>query len=614
MDHANSGFLPSLLLFLGAAVIAVPVFKRIGLGAILGYLVAGVAIGPSGFGLFQDTGAILHIAELGVVLLLFVIGLELQVSRLLAMRRDIFGLGSLQLGICALVIGGFAFFFGLPASGAAISGIALGLSATAIALQVLNERGELQAPYGQRSFAVLLFQDISVVPILALVPLFAVETDHAGPGSNGFVTAAIMVGAIGAVVLAGRYLLNPFFRILATTGAREVMTAAALLLVLGTALLMQWAGMSMALGAFLAGVLLAESNFRHELEADIEPFRGLLLGLFFMGVGMAIDGPLVLGNLAALVGLALGLAIVKSAVIAAAFQLTGSTLRDSVRAGVVLSPAGEFAFVLIPLGAASGFMTAGQAGFVSALAAMTMLLGPPLAVASERVMARLQPAAPVIDEDFSDAHGKVLIIGFGRFGQVVSQILRTSGAEITIIDNDVEMMDVAARFGSRVYFGDGSRLDVLRAAGAAEARIIGVAIDNKAEAVKIVEMAKAEFPLAQVFARAYDRQHVLALLNAGVDFHMRETFESAVGFGRFTLEALGIDSVEADEIIEDVRDRDARRIAAQQQGGIYAGMDLVNTKRLMKPEPLERPDLVGVTLNKEAIRVAEAAREEEETG
>ena len=229
-------------------------------------------------------------------------------------------------------------------------------------------------------------------------------------------------------------------------------------------------------------------------------------------------------------------------------------------------------------------------------------------------MARLQPAAPVIDEDFSDAHGKVLIIGFGRFGQVVSQILRTSGAEITIIDNDVEMMDVAARFGSRVYFGDGSRLDVLRAAGAAEARIIGVAIDNKAEAVKIVEMAKAEFPLAQVFARAYDRQHVLALLNAGVDFHMRETFESAVGFGRFTLEALGIDSVEADEIIEDVRDRDARRIAAQQQGGIYAGMDLVNTKRLMKPEPLERPDLVGVTLNKEAIRVAEAAREEEETG
>jgi len=285
-----------------------------------------------------------------------------------------------------------------------------------------------------------------------------------------------------------------------------------------------------------------------------------------------------------------------------------------VRAGVVLSPAGEFAFVLIPLGAASGFMTGEQAAFVSALAAMTMLFGPPLAVATERVLARLQPAAPVIDEDFSDAHGKVLVIGFGRFGQVVTQILRTSGAEITIIDNDVEMIDVAERFGSKVYFGDGARLDVLRAAGAAEARVICVAIDNRADAVKIVEMAKAQFPLAQVLARAYDRQHVLALLNAGVDYHMRETFESAVGFGRYTLEALGIDNVEADEIIEDVRDRDAKRIVAQQQGGIYAGMDLVNTKRLMRPEPLERPDLVGVTINRDAIRAAEAAREEEETG
>ena len=614
MEHANSGFLPSLLLFLGAAVIAVPLFKRIGLGAILGYLVAGVAIGPSGFRLFEDTAAIQHIAELGVVLLLFVIGLELQLSRLIAMRRDIFGLGGLQLGLCALVIGGLAFLCALPLAGAVITGVSLALSATAIALQVLNERGELQAPYGQRSFAVLLFQDISVVPILALVPLFAVETAHEAGGRSGLLTAAIMAGAIAAVVLAGRYLLNPFFRILANTGAREVMTAAALLLVLGTALLMQWAGMSMALGAFLAGVLLAESNFRHELEADIEPFRGLLLGLFFMSVGMAIDGALVLSNLAALVALALGLAVVKSVVIAAIFKATGSQGRDALRAGIVLSPAGEFAFVLIPLGAASGFLSAGEAAFVSALAAMTMLFGPPLAVASELVFARLQPKAPAIEEDFSDAKGKVLVIGFGRFGQIVSQVLRTAGAEMTIIDIDVEMIDVASRFGSKVYFGDGSRLDVLRAAGAAEARVICVAIDNRADAVKIVEMAKAEFPLARVFSRAYDRQHVLALLEAGVDFHMRETYESAIVFGHATLEALGIDATEADEIVEDVRERDSQRVNAQQQGGIYAGMDLVNSKRLMKPEPLERPDTVGVTLNKEAIDAAEEAKEDEETG
>jgi len=614
MEHANTGFLPSLLLFLGAAVIAVPLFKRVGLGAILGYLVAGLAIGPSGFRLFEDTAAIQHIAELGVVLLLFVIGLELQASRLIAMRRDIFGLGGLQLGLCALVIGSFAFLLALPAAGAVIAGISLSLSATAMALQVLNERGELQAPYGQRSFAVLLFQDISVVPILALVPLFAVESAHEAGGRSGLVSAGVMIGAIAAVVLAGRYLLNPFFRVLATTGAREVMTAAALLLVLGTALLMQWAGMSMALGAFLAGVLLAESNFRHELEADIEPFRGLLLGLFFMSVGMAIDGALVLGNLGALIGLALGLALVKSAVIAAIFKATGSSGREALRAGIVLSPAGEFAFVLIPLGAASGFMSWGQAAFVSALAAMTMLLGPPLAVATELVLARLQPKAPAIDEDFSDVHGKVLIIGFGRFGQVLSQILRTSGAEMTIIDKDVEMIDVAARFGSKVYFGDGARLDVLRAAGAADARVICVAIDDRADAVKIVEMAKAEFPLARVFARAYDRQHVLALLEAGVDFHMRETYESAIAFGRTTLEALGVDTSEAGEIIEDVRERDARRVLAQQQGGIYAGLDLVHTKRLVRPEPLERPERVGVTLNQEAIRAIEAAREEEETG
>ncbi|MDQ0392625.1 monovalent cation:proton antiporter-2 (CPA2) family protein [Labrys monachus] len=614
MEHASTSFLPSILLFLGAAVIAVPLFKRIGLGAILGYLVAGVAIGPSGFALFTDTGSIQHIGELGIVLLLFVIGLELQVSRLLAMRRDIFGLGALQLVACALVLGAIAKASGLSLPGAAITGISLALSATAIALQVLNERGELQAPYGQRSFAVLLFQDISVVPILALVPLFAMESAPAHASGSGLATAATMIGAIGAVVLVGRYLLNPFFRILASTGAREVMTAAALLLVLGTALLMQQAGMSMALGAFLAGVLLAESNFRHELEADIEPFRGLLLGLFFMSVGMAIDGALVLRSWPLLLAFALGLAVIKSALVAAVFRLTGSPAFDAMRAGVILSPAGEFAFVLIPLGAASGFLAAGQSDFIRALAAFTMLIGPVAAAAMERALKRIEPPAPTIDENFDGAHGKVLVVGFGRFGQVVSQILRTSGVETTIIDKDVEMIDVATRFGSKVYFGDGARLDVLRAAGAADARVICVAIDDRADAVKIVEMVKAEFPLTEVFARAYDRQHVLALLDAGVDFHMRETFESALSLGRFTLEALGVDNQEAEEIIEDVRDRDARRIVAQQQGGIYAGIDLITSKRLMKPEPLERPDSVGIRLNNDAIRAAEKVKEGEKAG
>jgi monovalent cation:proton antiporter-2 (CPA2) family protein len=614
MHEASTSFLPSLLLFLGAAVVAVPLFKRIGLGAILGYLIAGVAIGPSGFRLFTDTATILHIAELGVVLLLFVIGLELQLSRLLAMRHDIFGLGGLQMAACTLAIGTLSYWLGLPPAGAAVAGFALALSATSIALQVLNERGELQSPYGQRSFAVLLFQDMSVVPILAIVPLFAARAAETPTPLAGVASIAIMVGAVALVILVGRYLLNPLFRVLANTGAREVMTAAALLLVLGTALLMQWAGMSMALGAFLAGVLLAESNYRHELEADIEPFRGLLLGLFFMSVGMAIDGALVLARWPTVLGLALGLVLFKALLVAALFHATGTPWRDAIRAGIVLAPAGEFAFVLIPLAAASGLLAREQSSLVGVLAAATMLIGPPLTIATERLMKHFRPSARTIVEDFSDADGAVLMIGFGRFGQVAAQVLRTYGTNVTIIDNDVEMIEVAARFGSKVYFGDGTRLDVLRAAGAGEARIVCVMIDDRAAAVRIVEMVKTEFPLTKVFARAYDRQHAFALLEAGVDDFMRETYESALAFGRRTLDALGLADEEADEIIRDVRERDLARLAAQVQGGIFAGMDLINTRRAMKPEPLDRPGEVGVTLNPDALRAVEAAREEEESG
>jgi monovalent cation:proton antiporter-2 (CPA2) family protein len=616
MHETSASFLPNLLIFLGAAVVAVPLFKRIGLGAILGYLAAGIAIGPSGFRLFTDTGVIVHIAELGIVMLLFVIGLELQLTRLLAMRRDIFGLGGLQLALCTLAVALAAIVLGLSPAGALVCGIALALSATSIALQVLNERGELQAPYGQRSFAVLLFQDISIVPILALLPLVAAGASHGSDaaGHSGLLSAATMAGAVAVVVLAGRYLLNPLFRILANTGAREVMTAAALLLVLGTALLMQWAGMSMALGAFLAGVLLAESNFRHELEADIEPFRGLLLGLFFMGVGMGIDGGLVLAEWPILLTLAVCLVALKTVITGGLLRVTGTPLREAIRGGLVLSPVGEFAFVLVPLGASLGLIGAGQQGFLSALAAATMLIGPIAMIAGEFILRRLEPAAATRDEDFTDAHGKVLLIGFGRFGQVVAQVLRTEGVEVTIIDNDVEMIDVAARFGSKVYFGDGTRLDVLRAAGAGEARLIGVAVDDRVSAVRIVEMAKAEFPLARVFSRAYDRQHALALLEAGVDAFMRETFESALAFGRIALDALDVDDDEAEEVIRDVRERDEARLAAQQQGGIYAGQDLVHTRRVLRPEPLEGTRQIGVTINAEAVRAAEAAKEEEETG
>lgn len=603
--HESGSFLPSFLLFLGAAVLAVPIAKRVGLGAVLGYLLAGIAIGPSGFRLFTDTGTIAEVAELGVVLLLFVIGLELQLPRLLAMRRDIFGLGALQLVVCALVIGLIARLTGLDWRGATVTGIALALSATAIALGMLNERGDLQERYGQRSFAVLLFQDVAVVPILAVVPLLG---DSAAAHPVGLVDVGLMAATLAAVVLVGRYGLNPFFRILAKTGAHEVMTAAALLLVLGTALLMQRVGMSMALGAFLAGVMLAESKFRHELEADIEPFRGLLLGLFFMSVGMGLDGPLVLRHFVLLIAGTIGLSLGKSALIACLLRLTGSPLRDAVRAGFVLAPAGEFAFVLLPLAMGAHLLPGEAGGLLLAVAALTMLVGSPLASLADRLLQRAMPAAAEPDEDYSDARGVVLLIGFGRFGQIIAQLLRTAAVPVTIIDRDVEMIDVAARFGSKVYYGDGARLDVLRAAGAGEAQVICIAVDDREAAVRIVELAKAEFPLARVFSRAYDRQHALALMSAGVDELTRETFESAMVHGRLTMEAVGISAGLADEILEDVRDRDLARMAAQAEGGIYAGLNLVKSTRILRPEPLDRPKRAAVSMNPEAIRAAETAQ------
>src|SRR5215212_876991 len=373
----QASFLLPVLTFCAAAVIAVPVCRRLGQSAVLGYLAAGVAIGPSGLSLVADPETVRGVAELGVVLLLFIVGLELKLSRLLAMRRDIFGLGSAQMTTAALVFAAAASAAGLAASGAVAVGIALALSATAIALQMLEERGDLQSSYGQRSFAVLLFQDLSIAPLLAALPLLATSGAVAGESSSGpLVGAATAVASIGAVVVVGRYGLNPFFRLLASSGAREILTASALLVVLGTALVMEHAGLSMAMGAFLAGLLLAESNFRHQLEADIEPFRGILLGLFFMSVGMSIDAGLVRQQWLILL-LATPIVILgKTVIIAVLSKIFGAGWRESLRAGVILSTAGEFAFVLLPLAASLGLMPPASAQLVTALAALTMLFGP----------------------------------------------------------------------------------------------------------------------------------------------------------------------------------------------------------------------------------------------
>ena len=597
-NHDDLGFLLLALVLLAAAVVSVPIARFLRLSPIVAYLAAGVAIGPYGVALFREPQTILTVAELGVVLLLFLIGLELELARLLAMRRAIFGLGAAQLALTTAILAGIALAIGLVSwRGAIVVGLALAMSATAIALKILEERGDLQQTYGQRAFAILLFQDMSVVPLLALLPLLAPGGDAA---HANLADAAWSVGKIAAaiviVTVAGRYLLNPFLRLLAGTGAREVMTAAALLVVLGAAALMQAAGMSMALGAFLAGMMLAESNYRHELEADIEPFRGLLLALFFMGVGMSIDLAVVGANIGLIAAAALVITVLKIVVVWLLFLPICATFREALRAGAVLTAAGEFAFVLIPLGVALGILSAAEGSLFAAIAAVTMLIATPTASLAEALLKRLERGSERQADDFDGVRGSILLVGFGRFGQIVAQCLVAEGVDVTTIDNDPEMILAASRFGFKVYYGDGTRLDVLRAAGAATARIVAVCVDNPEIAIHIVELVRAEFPGVALFVRSYDRRHSLRLIAKGVDFELRDTFESALVFGRRALEGLGLDPERAQAVEDFVRERDLNRLALQQAEGLSAGLELLQT-RLVQPEPLSGPRRTARSLN-----------------
>ena len=608
MDHHNvPGFLLLALVLLAAAVVSVPIARRLGLSAIIAYLTAGIVIGPFGFAVFRTSESVLAVAELGVVMLLFVIGLELQFDRLIAMRRQIFGLGAAQLMLTAGAIGALAYALGLLGwRGAVICGLALAMSSTAIALQILDERGHLQQAYGQRAFAILLFQDIAIVPLLALVPLLAPGgNSHVGNLADALLSVARIGGAIVIVVIAGRYLLNPLFRLLAATGAREVMTAAALLIVIGAAVLMQVAGMSMALGAFLAGLLLAESNYRHELEADIEPFRGLLLALFFMGVGMSVDMNVVRENWQLIVAAALALTVLKAAIVWIVYGVTCVRRTDGLRAGAVLTGAGEFAYVLLPLGASLAVLSARESSLLAAIAAVTMLLGPPVAALTEVLLHRLARSDEQEPDDFSDARGSVLIIGFGRFGQIAAQCLLAQGIDVTTIDNDPDMIQNAGRFGFKVYYGDGTRLDVLRAAGAGRARLMAICTNDRATTTRIFDLTRAEFPAAKLYVRSYDRGHTLELLDKGVTYELRETFKSALAFGRDALQGLGLDADAARVIADDIRSRDLARLARQQVEGITAGREFIVRKP--RPEPLSEPEHAAKPLNPEAEELIDRA-------
>ncbi|MGV8997999.1 MAG: monovalent cation:proton antiporter-2 (CPA2) family protein [Parvibaculaceae bacterium] len=583
------------IIFLATAVIAVPLFKRLRLGSVVGYLMAGLLIGPSGLAFFADPAAILTFAELGIVMLLFIIGLELKPSRLWSMRRDIFGFGLGQILICGAALAGLAFAADFIWQAAIIAGAGLALSSTAFAVPMMEERNELTQPYGQRAFAVLLMQDLAIVPLLALVTLL---TPGAKATTGGWTETLGIFVAVGAVVVSARYLLNPLFRILAKTDAHEVMTAAALLVVLGAAFIMQAAGLSMAMGAFLAGVLLAESSFRHELEADIEPFRGLLLGLFFIAIGMGIDLSLVIHHLWYVALIVAGLMATKGAIIYVLSRLTGSSNADALRIAGVLSQGGEFAFVLFGAAATAGVMSPENSSILIASVTISLALTP-LAFAVANHLAQPKTPDEEMEMDFSDAKGKVVIIGFGRFGQVVAQFLLSQGIEVTAIERDVEQIRAASRFGFRVFYGDGTRLDVLRAAGAGDATLIALCVVKGEPSAKIVDLAQAHFPLAKLYVRAYDRRQALTLLKKNVDYQIRETYESAVVFGVAALQALGFTPEETREVEADMRRRDDERMALQlAENELLAGKNLMHTTAVV-PEPLVQPKKIAKPLSPE---------------
>jgi glutathione-regulated potassium-efflux system protein KefB len=599
-EHAAGSDLAPLVVLLTAGVVAVALFKRLGLGSVLGYLAAGLAIGPFGLGLFSDPGSILHVAELGIVMFLFVIGLEMQPSRLWSLRRQIFGLGAAQVVACGLLLTVGLIAYGLAPAVAFVGSMGFVLSSTAIVAQLLDERGETSMPRGQRIVSILLLEDLAIVPLLAIVSFLAPgEPDVSG---SRWADMGIGLGVLAGLIAAGRWLLNPMFRVLAAANAREVMTAAALLVVLGSAWLMQLGGLSMALGAFIAGVLLSESSFRHQLEADIEPFRSILLGLFFLGVGMSLDLALVLRDfaiIAAAVAFFMGL---KAAGIYAVARLTRAPRDEAIQRAALLAQGGEFAFVLYSAARAEGIIDADTQARLSAIVILSMALTP-LAVAALRFLPQPESDFDGIDRA-SDLHGNVLLIGFGRFGQVVSQGLLARGADVSIIDSDVEMIRAAAKFGFKVYYGDGTRIDVLHACGAGEAQAILICVENRQATDRIVEVLKAEFPLARVLVRSFDREHALKLTGHGVEFQIRETFESALRFGEAALLAVGASEEEAAEISLDVRRRDAERFQLELAGGLGAGLALLRGNTA-KPTPFTAPSREARALSEETALVTQ---------
>ncbi len=544
-----------------------------GLGSVLGYLAAGLAIGPFGLRLIDDPEAILHVSELGVVMFLFIVGLEMEPSRLWSLRKQIFGVGILQVAVCGALLTGAGILLGFSPAVAFVAGMGFVLTSTAIVMQLLTERGDLATPAGQRIVSILLLEDLAIVPLLAIVALISPHAMDAAASTPVWLSILIAIGCVAALNLIGRWVLNPLFRILANAQAREVMTAAALLVVLGAALLFQLGGLSMAMGAFLAGVLLSTSTFRHQLEADIEPFRGILLGLFFLAVGMSLDIDIVAANWQIIALSVVCYMVLKGGAILVLARLLKSSFGEALERALLMAQGGEFAFVLFTTAAASGLISAEQQAIFSATVIISMVLTP-LTIQALRFLPKPVQSFEGVEEP-DGLNGDVLIIGFGRFGQIASQALLAKGHKISTIDTDTDMIRAAGQFGFKVYYGDGTRLDILRAAGIERVDVVIIAVDRKDEATRIAELIHAEYPLIKVMARAFDRGHALALIKAGVDYQIREMFESALALSGETLKVLGSTDEEIADLILGVRERDRQRFAAQLVGGLAAGRDLL---------------------------------------
>jgi glutathione-regulated potassium-efflux system ancillary protein KefC len=536
-------WLTNSLIYLAAAVIAVPLAKKLGLGSIIGYLAAGMAIGPWGLGLVSNVQDILHFAEFGVVLMLFLVGLELEPERLWELRRPIFGWGSTQVLACAVLIAGVAMAFGVNWQISLVAGLGLALSSTAIALQAIGERNLMPTSSGRAGFSILLFQDVAAIPILALLPLLgtlAGENEALAP-ANRALEAIKVIAVIAGIIVGGRLLLRPLLRWIANSGTPEIFTAASLLLVVAIAALMQMVGLSMALGAFLAGVLLATSEYRRELETDIEPFKGLLLGLFFIAVGMSIDFGVLRQSPGLMAAILLGFLGLKLAVIYGLAALMKLPYQERPVFTVLLAQGGEFAFVVFQAAAGAQVFSPQTASLLIGAVALSMLLSPLLLLAVDKLLLPRFAGHKNTDlKEISEPQSaSVVIAGFGRYGQIVGRLLLAQGIAPTVLDHDADMVETLRSFGYRVFYGDATRLDLLRTAGAASARILVVAVDDVEQSLAIVDLAKEHFPQLKIVARARDVTHWNALRDRGVTCVERELFESSLRSARSVLELLG---------------------------------------------------------------------------